>query len=134
MSLNPAKQCHYLAVMAVSPRGAVGGDTVKVNANNVLDALHPLVMKHDKSEFILFDNGPEFVTAHFSDEAKRGRYPAAANVSTQPMTDMCSSIMPDQPGAQSPWCLRVHNRHMSGPYRGGGTFLFSNKNITKKMH
>ena len=34
----------------------------KINAHNVLDALHPLLMKHGKPEFIRSDNGPEFIT------------------------------------------------------------------------
>ncbi|SLN58078.1 Integrase core domain protein [Roseovarius albus] len=33
----------------------------KMNANDVLDALHPLLMKHGQPEFIRSDNGPEFI-------------------------------------------------------------------------
>ena len=36
----------------------------KVNANDVLEALHPLFMKHGKLEFIRSDNGPEFIAMH----------------------------------------------------------------------
>ena len=35
----------------------------KMSANDVLDALYPLFMKHEKPEFIRSDNGPEFVAA-----------------------------------------------------------------------
>jgi putative transposase len=37
----------------------------------VLDALHPVLMKHGKPEFIRSDNGPEFVALHFQDWLKR---------------------------------------------------------------
>jgi putative transposase len=43
----------------------------KMTANDVLDALHPVLMKHGKSEFIHSDNGPEFVALHFQDWLKR---------------------------------------------------------------
>ena len=36
----------------------------KVTANDILDALHPLFMKHGKLEFIRSDNGPEFIAMH----------------------------------------------------------------------
>ena len=39
----------------------------KMNANDVLDALYPLLMKHGKPEFIRSDNGPEFIAAHLQD-------------------------------------------------------------------
>ena len=39
----------------------------KMTANDVLDALHPVLMKHGKPEFIRSDNGPEFVALHFQD-------------------------------------------------------------------
>ena len=35
----------------------------KMSANDVLDALYPLFMKHGKPEFIRSNNGPEFVAA-----------------------------------------------------------------------
>ena len=35
----------------------------KMNANDVLDALHLLFMKYEKPEFIRSDNGPQFVVA-----------------------------------------------------------------------
>ena len=38
-----------------------------MNANDVLDALYPLLMKHGKPEFIRSDNGPEFIAAHLQD-------------------------------------------------------------------
>ena len=40
-------------------------------ANDVLDALHPVLMKHGKPEFIRSDNGHEFVALHFQDWLKR---------------------------------------------------------------
>lgn len=43
----------------------------KMNANDVLDALHPLLMKHGKPEFIRSDNGPEFIAAHLQDWLKK---------------------------------------------------------------
>ena len=43
----------------------------KMNANDVLGALHPLFMKHGKSEFIRSDNGPEFIATHLQDWLKR---------------------------------------------------------------
>ena len=39
--------------------------------SDVLDALHPLLMKHGKPESIRSDNGPEFIAAHFQDWLKR---------------------------------------------------------------
>jgi len=36
----------------------------KMTAHNVLDALHPLLMKHGKPEFICSDNGHEFIYMH----------------------------------------------------------------------
>ena len=35
----------------------------KMSANDLLDALYPLFIKHGKPEFMRFDNGPEFVAA-----------------------------------------------------------------------
>jgi transposase InsO family protein len=43
----------------------------KVTAHDVLDALHPVLMKHGKPEFIRSDNGPEFVALHFQGWLKR---------------------------------------------------------------
>ena len=43
----------------------------KMTANDVLDALHSVLMKHGKPEFIRSDNGPEFVALHFQDWLKR---------------------------------------------------------------
>jgi transposase InsO family protein len=37
----------------------------KMNANDVLDTLHPLLIKHGKPEFIRSDNGPEFIAKYF---------------------------------------------------------------------
>ena len=37
----------------------------KMTANDVLDALHPALMKHGKLEFIRSDSAPEFVALHF---------------------------------------------------------------------
>ena len=39
----------------------------KMNANDVLDALHPLFMKYEKPEFIRSDNGPQFVVAQLGE-------------------------------------------------------------------
>ena len=43
----------------------------KINANDVLDVLHPLLMKHGKPEFIRSDNGPEFIATHLQDWLKK---------------------------------------------------------------
>lgn len=43
----------------------------KMNEHDVLDALHPLLMKHCKPEFIRSDNGSEFIAAHLQDWPKR---------------------------------------------------------------
>ena len=43
----------------------------KMNAHDVLDALHPLFMKYGKSEFISSDNGPEFIAKYLQDWLKR---------------------------------------------------------------
>ena len=43
----------------------------KMNANDVLDALHPLLMKHGKPEFIRSDNGPEFIATHLQNRMKQ---------------------------------------------------------------
>ena len=37
----------------------------KMTANDVLDALHPVLMKHGKSDFMHSDNGREFVALHY---------------------------------------------------------------------
>ena len=43
----------------------------KMNAHDVLDTLHPLLIKHGKPEFIRSDNGPEFIATHLQDWLKR---------------------------------------------------------------
>ena len=43
----------------------------KMTANGVLDALHPLLMKHGKPEFIRSDNWPKFIATHPQDWLKR---------------------------------------------------------------
>ena len=43
----------------------------KMTAQNVLDALHPLLMKHGKPEFIRSDNDPKFIYMHLQDWLKR---------------------------------------------------------------
>ena len=43
----------------------------KITANDVLNALYQVLMKHGKPEFIRSDNGPEFVALHFQDWLKR---------------------------------------------------------------
>ena len=42
-----------------------------MTANDVLDALHPVLMKHVKPEFTRSDNGPDFDALHFQDWLKR---------------------------------------------------------------
>ena len=42
-----------------------------MNANDVLDALRPLLMKHGKPEFIRSDNGSDFIATHLQDWPKR---------------------------------------------------------------
>ena len=39
----------------------------KMTANDVLDALHPVLMKHVKPEFTRSDNGCDFDALHFQD-------------------------------------------------------------------
>ena len=43
----------------------------KMNAHDVLETLHPLLMKHGKPEFIRSDNGPEFIATHLQDWLKK---------------------------------------------------------------
>ena len=43
----------------------------RMTASDVLDALHPLLMKHGKPELIRSDNGPEFIAVYFQDRLKR---------------------------------------------------------------
>jgi len=43
----------------------------KMIANDVLDVVHSLLMKHGKPEFIRSDNGPKFLAAHLQDWLKR---------------------------------------------------------------
>ena len=43
----------------------------KITARDVLDALHPLLMKHGKPEYIRSDNGSEFIAAYFQNWLKR---------------------------------------------------------------
>ena len=43
----------------------------KMSANDVLDALYPLFMKHGKPEFIRSNNGPEFVAAQLREQLQR---------------------------------------------------------------
>ena len=43
----------------------------KMSANDVLDALYSLFMKHGKPNFICSDNGPEFVAAQLQDWLQR---------------------------------------------------------------
>jgi len=42
-----------------------------MNADDILDALHMLLMKHGKPEFIRSDNGPEFIAGHLQDWLKK---------------------------------------------------------------
>lgn len=43
----------------------------RMNADDVLDALHRLLMKHGKPEFIRSDNGPEFIAGHLQEWFKK---------------------------------------------------------------
>ena len=43
----------------------------KMSANDLLDALYPLFIKHGKPEFIRSDNGPEFVAAQLREWLQR---------------------------------------------------------------
>ena len=43
----------------------------KLSANDVLDALYPLFVKHGKLEFIRFDEGPEFVAEQLREWLQR---------------------------------------------------------------
>ncbi len=43
----------------------------KMNAGDVLDVLHRLLMKHGKPEYIRSDNGPEFIAASLQDWLRR---------------------------------------------------------------
>ena len=74
----------------------------KMNANDVLDALHPLLMKHGKPEFIRSDNGPEFIATHLQDWLKK--------VGIKPM-----QIYPGSPwecGGIRKRCGTLFSRHM----------------------
>ena len=39
----------------------------KMNAQDVLETLHPLLIKHGKPEFIRSDNDPELIATHLPD-------------------------------------------------------------------
>ena len=39
----------------------------KMNSHDVLETLHPLLIKHGKPEFIRSDNDPEFIATHLPD-------------------------------------------------------------------
>ena len=39
----------------------------RMNAHDVLETLHPLLIKHGKPEFIRSDNDPEFIATHLPD-------------------------------------------------------------------
>ena len=43
----------------------------KITANDVLDALHPLLIKHGKPEFLRSDNGLGFIAKHLQDWLKK---------------------------------------------------------------
>lgn len=43
----------------------------KMNAKDVLDALHSLFIKHGRSEFIRSDNGPELISKYLQDWLKK---------------------------------------------------------------
>jgi len=55
----------------------------KMNANDVLETLHPLLIKHGKPEFIRSDNGPEFIATHLQDWLKKDWDQTNANLSRQ---------------------------------------------------
>ena len=64
----------------------------KMNTHDFLDALHPLLMKHGKREFIRSDNSPEFIAMHLQNWLKK--------VGIKPM-----QIYPS-----SPWKNKYNNR------------------------
>ena len=70
----------------------------KMNANDVLDVLHRLLMKKGKPEFIRSDNGPEFIATPLQEWLRR--------VSIQPM-----QIFPG-----SPW-ENGYNERFNGTLR-----------------
>ena len=43
----------------------------KMNAHDVLETLHPLLMKHGKPEVIRSDNGPAFIATFLQDWLKK---------------------------------------------------------------
>ena len=43
----------------------------KMNAQDILEALYPLLMKHGKPEFIRSDKEPEFMATHLQDWLKK---------------------------------------------------------------
>ena len=74
----------------------------KMNANDVLETLHPLLIKHGKPEFIRSDNGPEFIATHLQDWLKK--------VGIKPM-----QIYPGSPwecGGIRKQCGTLFSRHM----------------------
>ncbi|MBL6788446.1 MAG: DDE-type integrase/transposase/recombinase [Rhodobacteraceae bacterium] len=73
-----------------------------MNANDVLDALHPLFMKHGKPEFIRSDNGPEFIATHLQDWLKR--------IGIKPMQIYPGS--PSEFGGVKKQCGTRFSRHM----------------------
>jgi putative transposase len=72
----------------------------KMNANDVLETLHPRLIKHGKPEFIRSDNGPEFIATHLQDWLKKvgikpwsslpRRFPASASSMTLFDSTLCS--------------------------------------------
>ena len=74
----------------------------KMNAHDVLDALHPLLMKHGKPEFIRSDNGPEFISMHLQDWLTR--------IGIQPMLIYLGS--PWECGGIRKKCGTLISRHM----------------------
>ena len=70
--LSNGRSYKMLTVLDEYPREALCvAVRPKMNAHDVLDALHPLLMKHGKPAFIHSDNGPEFISMHLQDWLKR---------------------------------------------------------------
>ena len=66
--LSNGRSCKMLAVLDEYTHEALRvAVRPKMNAHNVLETLHPLLIKHGKPEFIRSDNDPEFIATHLPD-------------------------------------------------------------------
>ena len=43
----------------------------RMNSNDILEAVYPLLIRHGKTEYIRSDNGPEFIAASLQDWLRR---------------------------------------------------------------